>query len=195
MEKELDKTICAWAQKHPEDERYHNEEWGVPVHDDKVLFEFLILEGAQAGLSWITILKKREGYRSAFANFDPQKVASFTEEKVEELRQLEGIVRNRLKIKSAIKNAKVFLGIQAEFGSFATYLWRFVDGRPIVNQWKEQSEVPVTTAISDALSKDLKKRGMSFVGSTIMYAYMQAVGLVNDHTIDCFRWKECQEYL
>ena len=195
MEKELDKTICAWAQKHPEDERYHNEEWGVPVHDDQVLFEFLILEGAQAGLSWITILKKREGYRIAFDNFDPQKVASFTEEKVEELRQLEGIVRNRLKIKSAIKNAKVFLAIQAEFGSFATYLWRFVDGRPIVNQWKDQSEVPVTTAISDALSKDLKRRGMSFVGSTIMYAYMQAVGLVNDHTIDCFRWKECQEYL
>jgi DNA-3-methyladenine glycosylase I len=184
--------ICAWARKHPEDEVYHNTEWGLPVHDDQVLFEFLILEGAQAGLSWITILRKRATYRKAFANFEVERVAAFSEKRKEELRQNPGIVRNRLKINSAVRNAKVFMEIQKEFGSFDHYLWDFVGGSPIVNQWKSQKDVPVSSKISDNLSKDLKKRGMNFVGSTIMYAYMQAVGMVNDHTIDCYRWKECQ---
>lgn len=166
---------------------YHDEEWGVPVHDDRVLFEFLILEGAQAGLSWSTVLRKREAYRKAFANFDPERVARFSEKKIEQLMLDPGIVRNRLKITSTVKNAHAFLAVQQEFGSFADYQWRFVDGTPVQNHVRERSAVPARTAVSDALSKDLKKRGFSFVGSTIMYAHMQAVGMVNDHWLECFR--------
>lgn len=188
----MSKTICHWARNNDLDRAYHNAEWGLPTYDDKTLFEFLILEGAQAGLSWITVLKKREGYSKAFEGFDVVKVASFTEEKQEELRSFEGIVRNKLKIKSATSNAKVFIEIQKEFGSFSKYLWAFVNGKPIVNQWKSREDVPATTELSDQLSKDLKKRGMKFVGSTIMYAYMQAVGMVNDHTTDCYRYEECK---
>ena len=179
---------CEWAAGQFEEYiRYHDEEWGVPVHDDKTHFEFLILEGAQAGLSWSTILKRREGYRSAFAGFDPEKVATFDEQKIEELLQFEGIIRNRLKVRSAVTNAQKFLEIQEEFGSFDAYIWQFVDGKPVINRWITLNEVPVTTRESDSVSKDLKKRGFKFVGSTIMYAHMQACGLVNDHTTDCFR--------
>lgn len=166
---------------------YHDKEWGVPVHEDRHLFEMLILEGAQAGLSWETILKRREGYRKAFHHFDPKKVAAMSDEELERLRQNPEIIRNRLKIYAARKNAKVFLEIQREFGSFDAYVWRFVEGKPICNQWNEFKEVPAKTPISDALSKDLKKRGMSFVGSTIIYAFMQAIGMVNDHTTECWR--------
>lgn len=181
------KKRCEWAEEQFEEYiRYHDEEWGVPVHDDKIHFEFLILEGAQAGLSWSTVLKKREGYRKAFANFDPEKVALFNEDKIQELLQFEGIIRNKLKVRSAVTNAQHFLEVQNEFGSFDTYIWGFVGGKPIINSWKTMSEVPATTKESDALSKDLKKRGFKFVGSTIMYAHMQACGLVNDHTVDCF---------
>ncbi len=165
--------------------KYHDEEWGQPTHDDKTLFEFLILEGAQAGLSWYTILKRREGYRKAFYQFDPNKVAVMTDDELETLREDPRIIRNRLKIYSARKNARVFLEIQKEFGSFDAYLWGFVDGKPIVNHFRSLEEVPVSTPTSDALSKDLKKRGMSFVGTTIMYAYMQAVGMVDDHMESC----------
>jgi DNA-3-methyladenine glycosylase I len=181
------KVRCEWATDQFEEYvTYHDEEWGVPVHDDKVHFEFLILEGAQAGLSWATVLKKREGYRKSFADFDPQKVSEFDEDKIQELLQFEGIIRNKLKVRSAVTNARKFLEIQQEFGSFDNYIWRFVEGKPIINDWESLSEVPATTKESDALSKDLKKRGFKFVGSTIMYAYMQACGLVNDHTVDCF---------
>lgn len=168
---------------------YHDNEWGIPVHEDRKLFEMLILEGAQAGLSWETVLKKREGYREAFKDWDVRAVAEMTDEELEELRSFEGIIRNRLKIYSARKNARVFLEIVEEFGSFDKYLWEYVDGEPIINNWKTFEEVPVTTTVSDALSKDLKKRGMSFVGSTIVYAYMQAVGLVDDHLADCWKRK------
>jgi len=167
---------------------YHDSEWGVPAHDDQHLFEMLILEGAQAGLSWETILKRREGYRKAFHNFDPHKVARMSDDELETLRQNDGIIRNRLKIYAARTNAAVFLHIQQEFGSFDRYVWNFVDGKPIINHWQSIKEAPVTTPESDALSKDLKKRGMTFVGSTIMYAFMQAVGMVNDHAIDCWRY-------
>ena len=170
--------------------RYHDEEWGVPVHDDCVHFEFLILEGAQAGLSWKTILDKREGYRRAFANFDPAEVAKFGVKEVERLMQDKGIVRNRLKIASAIDNARSFLKLQAEFGSFDTYLWAFVGGRPLKNHWISIHELPARTELSDNLSRDLKKRGFRFVGSTIMYAHLQACGLVNDHLVSCFRYDE-----
>jgi len=170
--------------------QYHDEEWGVPVHDDKTHFEFLTLEGAQAGLSWATILNKREGYQKAFANYDVEKVASFSKNKVEELRLNQEIVRNRLKIESTVINAQKFIAVKEEFGSFNNYVWRFVGGEPIINKWKKMSEVPATTTESDKLSKDLKKRGFKFVGSTIIYAYMQAIGLVNDHTVDCFRHTE-----
>jgi len=181
------KTRCEWVEGEFEEYvRYHDEEWGIPVHDDKVHFEFLMLEGAQAGLSWSTILKKREGYRKSFANFDPEKVSTFDEAKIQELLQFKGIIRNKLKVRSAVTNAQHFLEIQKEFGSFDHYIWQFVGGSPIINHWKSSSEVPATTKESDALSKDLKKRGFKFVGSTIMYAYMQACGLVNDHTLDCF---------
>jgi DNA-3-methyladenine glycosylase I len=180
---------CAWAGDGSNElmVRYHDEEWGVPVHDDRKHFEFLILEGAQAGLSWDTILKRREGYRKAFDNFDPVKVASYDGKKAQELLQDAGIIRNRAKVASAIANAKAFLKVQEEFGSFDTYVWRFVDGKPIVNKWDSLAQLPASTAESDAMSKDLKKRGFSFVGSTICYAHMQAVGMVNDHERGCFR--------
>lgn len=181
---------CAWAGSDPLYLAYHDREWGVPVHEDRLLFEFLILEGAQAGLSWITILRKREHYRTAFAGFDPSAVARFDGPKVAALLADPGIVRNRLKVESAITNARAFLAIQEEFGSFASYQWRFVDGRPIRNAWKTMQEIPASTTVSDAMSRDLKKRGFRFVGSTICYSHMQAVGMVNDHTVDCFRWRE-----
>jgi DNA-3-methyladenine glycosylase I len=181
------KTIkrCTWATT-PLGIAYHDKEWGVPVHDERVLFEFLILEGAQAGLSWETILNKRENYRKAFAGFDPQKVARFKAAKLKELLKNPGIVRNRLKVDSAVTNAKAFLAVQKEFGSFDAYVWRFVGGKPLVNRG---GKLPATTAQSDALSKDLLKRGFKFVGSTICYAFMQAVGMVDDHAEDCFRRK------
>ena len=181
---------CAWAGSDPLYQAYHDQEWGVPVHDDRLLFEFLTLEGAQAGLSWITILRKREAYRAAFAGFDPAVVATFDEKHQAELLTNAGIVRNRLKVASTITNAKAFLEIQEEFGSFDAYQWRFVDGRPIQNVWQSIKEIPASTPLSDALSRDLKQRGFRFVGSTICYAHMQAVGMVNDHTTNCFRWQE-----
>lgn len=186
----MDKLVrCAWVpQNNPEYQRYHDEEWGVPVHNDIRHFEMLILEGAQAGLSWETVLKKREAYRDAFKNFDPVKVAEMTDDELELLMHNQGIIRNRLKIFSTRKNAKAFLQIQQEFGSFDKYVWGFVDGKTVQNNRSNISEVPAKTEISDRLSKDLKKRGMSFVGSTIIYAYMQAVGLVNDHTVNCYRF-------
>lgn len=181
---------CRWCGSDPLYVAYHDHEWGVPVHDEHRLFEFLILEGAQAGLSWITILKRREGYRRAFAGFNPAVVAGFDESRQTELLKDNGIIRNRLKIASAVSNARLFLKVQEEFGSFDSYLWGFVDGTPRQNSWGTHEEVPASTHISDLLSKDLKKRGFRFVGSTICYALMQAVGMVNDHTTDCYRWKE-----
>jgi DNA-3-methyladenine glycosylase I len=178
---------CPWAGSEPIYQEYHDKEWGVPSHDDRHLFEMLTLEGAQAGLSWITILKKREGYRKAFSNFDVQKVAKYNARKIEMLMKDESIVRNRLKIGSTVQNAKMFIRVQKEFGSFEKYLWQFVNGKPIVNKWKTIKDFPAKTELSDMISKDLLKRGFKFVGSTICYAYMQAVGLVNDHTVDCFR--------
>ncbi|HKK02233.1 MAG TPA: DNA-3-methyladenine glycosylase I [Desulfuromonadales bacterium] len=183
-------TRCAWPGSDPLYIDYHDREWGVPVHDDRLLFEFLILEGAQAGLSWITILRKRDAYRRAFAGFDPEVVARFDEAKVAELLADPGIVRNRLKIGSAVGNARAFLQVQEEFGSFDAYLWRFVDGRPVQNARRTQAEIPANTPQSDALSRDLKQRGFRFVGSTICYSHMQAVGMANDHLVDCFRWRE-----
>ena len=183
------KPRCPW----PVDDlyiRYHDEEWGVPVHDDRLLFEFLILEGAQAGLSWRTVLNKREHYRKAFDNFDAEKIARYRDAKIKQLLGNEGIIRNRLKIQSAILNAKAFLKVREEFGSFDAYLWRFVDGQPIINHRKSSKEVPATTKASDAMSRDLLKRGFKFVGSTICYAKMQAVGMVNDHLVTCFRHRE-----
>ena len=177
---------CVWADSQPHMRRYHDKEWGKPVHDDRRLFEMLILEGAQAGLSWETVLRRREGYCRAFAGFDPVKVATFSRDKQAALLRDVGIIRNRLKIEAAVSNAGAFLAVQNEFGSFDHYVWQFVGGAPIVNRWKRSSDVPATSAESDRLSKDLKKRGFRFVGSTIMYAFMQAVGMVNDHTIDCF---------
>lgn len=174
-------------------ERYHDAEWGVPVRDDRVHFEFLVLESAQAGLSWWTILRKRDGYRRAFADFDADKVARFTGRTVERLMQDASIVRNRLKIEAAIGNAREFLKIQREFGSFDSYVWQFVGGAPIVNRWRKQSDVPPTSKESDALSKDLKTRGFKFVGSTIVYAHMQATGLVNDHLVGCFRYRDSSQ--
>jgi DNA-3-methyladenine glycosylase I len=173
--------------------RYHDEEWGVPAYDDRRQFEFLILEGAQAGLSWSTILNKRESYREAFADFDVKQVARFDKRKVERLMQFPGIVRNRLKIESAISNAKAVLKLQDEVGGLSQHLWSFVGGKPIVNKWTTMKQVPATSAESDALSKDLKKRGFKFVGSTIIYAHMQATGMVNDHTVACFRRAECMK--
>jgi DNA-3-methyladenine glycosylase I len=180
---------CPWADKNELEVAYHDTEWGIAVHDDRRFFEFLILEGAQAGLAWDTILKKREGYREAFANFDPIKVARFNTAKLDKLLVNPSIVRNRLKIESAVLNAKAFLAVQKEFGSFNQYIWRFVDGKPIVNRWAAMGDVPASTAHSDGMSKDLKKRGFKFVGTTICYAFMQATGMVNDHLISCFRHK------
>lgn len=181
---------CAWAGSDPLYVAYHDLEWGVPVHEDRILFEFLILEGAQAGLSWSTILKKRENYRLAFDMFDPSKVAAYGEERVLDLLSNPGIVRNRRKIEATISNARSFLAVQSEFGSFDRYIWGFVDGSTIHNSWQSLAEIPANTHHSDAMSKDLQRRGFKFVGSTICYAFMQAVGLVNDHTIDCFRYAE-----
>ena len=178
---------CPWANNELAI-RYHDEEWGVPVHDDRRLFEFLILEGAQAGLSWHTILRKRENYRAAFDGFDPARVARYDRRKIARLLADPGIVRNRLKVASAVANARAFLDVQDEFGSFDQYCWRFVDGRPRVNTWRRMQQVPARTAESDALSKDLQKRGFRFVGSTICYAFLQAVGMVNDHLVDCERY-------
>ncbi len=181
---------CKWCGDDPLYQQYHDEEWGVPSYDDEHLFEMLILEGAQAGLNWITILKKREGYRKAFDNFDAEKMARFTQKKIDKLLHNPEIVRNKLKVNAAVTNAKSFLRLQEEFDGFSNYIWQFVEGKPIVNKWKTLKQIPTTTKESDAMSKELKKRGFKFVGSTICYAYMQAVGMVNDHTTDCFRYKK-----
>jgi len=181
------KIRCGWCGADPLYVKYHDEEWGIPVHDDRKLFEFLILEGAQAGLSWLTILRKRENYRKAYAGFDVNKVARFGAKDAARLLKDEGIVRNRLKVAASIENAKAFLKVQEEFGSFDAYSWRFVDGRPLQNRRKDLKDIPARTEISDAFSKDLKRRGFKFVGSTIIYAHMQAVGMVNDHLVSCFR--------
>ena len=185
--KNASRPRCGWCGTDPLYVAYHDEEWGVPSHDEVHLFEMLILEGAQAGLSWSTILKKREGYRAAFAGFVPDRVARFGARDVQRLIRNEGIVRNRLKIEAAVRNARAFLEVQDQFGSFDAYLWRLVSGKPIQNKWRELSQIPARTVQSDALSKDLKRRGFTFVGSTICYAFMQAVGIVNDHVVDCFR--------
>lgn len=189
----IDKNLkrCTWCEDlYDEYVRYHDEEWGVPVHDDRKHFEFLILEGAQAGLSWSTILKRREGYRKAFADFDPVAVAQYDEKMYEILLQDVSIIRNRLKIKSAINNAQKFLEVQKEFGSFDAYIWNFTGGKPLINTWEKMSEIPAKTELSDRVSKDLKKRGFNFVGSTIIYAHLQATGIINDHEVSCFRYKE-----
>lgn len=185
-----EKVRCAWCLKFDEYIQYHDEEWGKPVHDDNTHFEFLILEGAQAGLSWSTVLRKRAGYRKNFAGFDPVKVSRFTPARIEKILLDPGIIRNRLKVVAAVNNAKKFLAIQKEFGTFNKYIWSFVGGKPIVNKRKKLGEVPATTPESDALSADLIKRGFKFVGSTVMYAHMQACGLVNDHLVDCWRYKD-----
>ena len=184
------KRSCEWPSDDPLMIEYHDREWGTPVHEDRRQFEFLVLEGAQAGLSWRTVLHKREAYRAAFARFDPEKVARFGARDVRRLLGDAGIIRNKLKVGSAIKNAKAFLAVQEAFGSFDAYIWRFVDGKPKVNRWRSMKQIPPRTRESDALSKDLKQRGFTFVGSTIMYAHMQAAGLVNDHVVGCWRWKE-----
>jgi DNA-3-methyladenine glycosylase I len=184
---------CAWAgSANPLMLEYHDLEWGVPVHDDRTHFEFLVLEAAQAGLSWSIVLNKREGYRRLFSQFDPAKVARYTEKRVQKLVADPAIIRNRMKIEAAVRNARAFLSIQGEFGSFDAYCWRFVDGRPRLNRWKATSEIPATSPESDAFSKDLKRRGFGFVGSTVVYAHMQAVGMVNDHLVACFRYRETQ---
>lgn len=187
--KQPDVVRCAWA-KNDLSIPYHDQEWGVPLHDDRALFEFLILEGAQAGLSWDTILKKRENYRRAFDNFDPKKVARYDQRKIQALLRDEGIVRNRLKVAGSVKNARAFLAVQKEFGSFDRYIWQFVGGKPRVNARSSMNQIPARTAESDAMSKDLKKRGFTFVGSTICYAFMQATGMVNDHHVECFRYRQ-----
>jgi DNA-3-methyladenine glycosylase I len=190
---EASKQRCEWV--NPDDPlmlEYHDREWGVPVHDDRKHFEFLVLEAAQAGLSWSTVLKKREGYRRAFSNFDPEKVARYTDKRIDRLVLDASIIRNRMKIAAAVRNARQFLAVQDEFGSFDSYAWRFVDGRPTVNRRKTTRDIPATSPQSDAFSKDLKQRGFSFVGSTIIYAHMQAIGMVNDHLIGCFRYAEVQ---
>jgi len=185
------KIRCSWANQSEKEIKYHDEEWGKPILDDRLLFEFLILEGAQAGLSWSTILKKRENYRIAFDNFDAEKISKYKQQKIDKLLNNKGIVRNKLKINATITNAKLFLDVQKEYGSFSNYIWQFVNEKPITNKWKNRDDVPTKTEVSDLMSKILKKRGFKFIGSTICYAYMQAVGMVNDHTIDCFRYKEC----
>jgi DNA-3-methyladenine glycosylase I len=184
---------CSWANSSPSEQKYHDQEWGVPIHSDQLLFEFLILEGAQAGLSWSTILNKREGYRNAFDHFDVQKVARYTTKKIDKLLLNPDIVRNKLKVNAAIMNAKAFLAIQQDFVSFDDYIWQFVNHKPIQNTWKNAAQVPTCTSESDTMSKELKKRGFKFVGSTICYAFMQAVGMVNDHSIDCFRHQEVKK--
>lgn len=185
----MEKEICGWAKK-PLDIEYHNTEWGVPVHNDRKWFEFIILDAFQAGLSWSTILNKRENFRKAFDQFDPQKIAKYKQAKIDELLQNEGIIRNKLKINGTIKNAIAFIKVQQEFGTFDKYIWSFTGGKTIMNAWKEMKDIPATSNESDAMSKDLKKRGFTFVGSTICYAIMQAAGMVNDHLVSCFRYKE-----
>ena len=187
------KRRCDWCGDDPLYVQYHDVEWGVPLFDDRALFEFLVLEGAQAGLAWITVLRKREGYRAAFDNFDPAKVARYSDAKIERLLEDPRIVRNRLKVRSARRNAQAFLAVQEERGSFADYIWNFVDGAPVQNHWRTAAEVPATTPLSDRISKDLRQRGFNFVGSTIVYAHMQATGMVNDHLVDCFRHEECRK--
>ena len=184
------KKRCEWCGTDPLYVEYHDDEWGVPAHDDRHLFEMIILEGAQAGLSWSTILKKRESYRLAFDGFDPKKVARYTDKRVARLLENPGIVRNRLKVQSAVRGANAFLEVVAEFGSFDRYIWQFVDRKPVQNQWKHLKEIPASTTESEVMSKDLKKRGFNFVGPTICYAFMQAVGMVNDHVVGCYRYKE-----
>jgi DNA-3-methyladenine glycosylase I len=184
------KIRCEWCGNDPLYMKYHDEEWGIPVHDDHKLFEMLILEGAQAGLSWITVLKKRENYRKAFNNFDPEKISKYSDKKIAKLLENPGIIRNRLKVNSTVTNAKAFLAVKKEFGSFERYIWQFVNHKPIVNNFKSMKDIPAKTKLSDMMSKDLKKRGFKFIGSTICYAFMQAVGMVNDHTTACFRYKE-----
>lgn len=185
-------TRCAWVGTDPLSIEYHDREWGVPVHDDRKLFEFLILEGMQAGLSWMTILRKRENFRAAYDDFDPTKIARYDQAKFEELMNNPGIIRNRRKIEASAQNARAFQEVQAEFGSFDAYMWQFVGGKPKVNSWVTMSEIPAQTEVSLTLSVDLKQRGFNFVGPTILYAHMQATGMVNDHTTDCFRYLECQ---
>ncbi|MFP4407778.1 MAG: DNA-3-methyladenine glycosylase I [Spirochaetaceae bacterium] len=186
----MEVTRCPWCGDDPVYVEYHDKEWGVPVHEERRHFEFILLEGAQAGLSWITVLKRREGYRSCFEGFDPERVAQFREEDIQRLRGDTGIIRNERKIRAAVKNARAFLAIQKEFGSFDSYIWHFVEGRPIVNEFREMAELPAETELSRKISKDLKSRGFSFVGPTIIYAHMQATGLVNDHLVSCFRHRE-----
>jgi DNA-3-methyladenine glycosylase I len=192
MSKVKEKCRCGWCVGKPLYEKYHDEEWGVPVWDDQKQFEFLVLESAQAGLSWWTILQKRENYRKHFAQFDPKKVAKFSEKHIEKMLGDAGLVRNRAKLESAVHNAKLFLELQAKHGTFCNYIWDFVDGKPVVNKWKELSNVPATTDISDKMAKDMKQKGFKFMGSTVLYAHMQATGLVNDHLVDCFRHKQCK---
>ncbi len=184
---------CKWALSSKPEEQYHDEEWGIPIHDDRLLFEFLILEGAQAGLSWSTILNKREGYRKAFDHFDAEKIALYKQQKIQQLLNNPEIIRNKLKVNAAITNAKIFLDVQKEYGSFDRYIWQFVDGVSKQNHWQQFNEIPVSTIESEQMSKSLKNKGFKFVGATICYAYMQAVGMVNDHTIDCFRHKQIKD--
>jgi len=191
--KNKQKTRCGWAEGSALMREYHDKEWGLPVHDDRTLFEFLILEGAQAGLSWETVLKKRENYRKAFDNFDPVKMSRYTQKKLDRLIKDPGIIRNRLKIESAKRNAKAFLKVQKEFESFDKYIWQFVGGKPIRNKFKSWKDIPAITPEAEAMSKDLKKRGCNFVGPTICYAFMQAIGMVNDHTTDCFRYTKLKD--
>ncbi len=186
------KIRCQWVTDDPLYIKYHDQEWGVPIYDEQLLFEFLILEGAQAGLSWLTVLKKRDNYRACFDNFNPQKIALYNKQKINKLLTNSGIIRNRLKIQATVTNAKSFLQVKQEWGNFSDYIWHFVQGNPIQNHWKNLQQVPTSTFISDALSKDLKQRGFKFIGSTICYAFMQAVGMVNDHTTDCFRHIRCK---
>ncbi len=184
---------CEWANGDPLYEEYHDKEWGVPLYDDALLFEFLVLEGMQAGLSWLTVLRKRENFRRAFDNFEVRKVAKYKHPKIDKLLRDKGIIRNRRKIMAAVTNAAAFLEVQKEFGSFSDYMWSFVDGKPVVNEWKKVSQIPTKTPLAEELSKDLRSRGFKFVGPTIIYAHMQATGMVNDHLVDCPRWKEVQE--
>jgi DNA-3-methyladenine glycosylase I len=184
---------CDWANRSELEQSYHDHEWGVEIHDDRTLFEFLVLEGAQAGLSWSTILRKREGYRRAFDNFDARKISKYSENTVSRLLTNSEIIRNRLKINATITNARAFLQVQKEFGSFDRYIWQFVNGKPIQNSWRKMTDIPSSTPESEAMSKDLKKRGFKFIGATICYAFMQAVGMVNDHVVDCFRYKELKK--
>jgi DNA-3-methyladenine glycosylase I len=188
--KNNNKTRCAWVTDDPLYIAYHDREWGVPIYNERLLFEFLILEGAQAGLSWLTVLKKREHYRICFDNFDVNKIATYNKRKVNSLLKDPGIIRNRLKVEASITNAKAFLNVKEEWNTFSDYIWHFVEGNPIQNRWKSFKQIPTRTAVSDAMAKDLKRRGFKFVGTTICYAFMQAVGMVNDHTIDCFRYPE-----